>query len=363
MLSISGCGLAYRSTGVTGRFPICALGLMLGAAATQMAAQDQPTPTWHVSTNLIQLPVLVLGPDQGRTAPVAENRFKVSIDGGPLFPATHVRIEGDDPISLSILMHVSGFEGSILLPRMNEAVADLAPTYLHGNDHVSVYTLDCALTRWANDVPAERARLTSAVNSAQRSWTERTRDKKHATCSHPLNLWDSLAFLSTSLHKLPGRHVVLAITDGDDKGSRNNWNELRLFAQAEGVAIFGVMYRPDLEPAWMRKREIENRFDAVCQLTGGTILFAEGRDLSKVLQRFTTMLRERYIVEFPPPAKGTPGQHGLVVSIGKSRDFIRSAGVSVPVADAALLADPRTIPQDESRAPVVGSRRILEKRP
>ena len=46
-----------------------------------------------------------------------------NIDSGPWFRATHVRQEGDDPISLSILLDVSG-DAAELMPKIDDAIAD-----------------------------------------------------------------------------------------------------------------------------------------------------------------------------------------------------------------------------------------------
>ena len=310
---------------------------------------------------LIQLPVLVLSSSQQRAPMVAEGKFRISIDGGPEFLATHVRLEGDDPITLSILLHVSGMgEKEELLPRINAAVAGLVPTFLYPKDHVSVYALDCGLKRSVNDVPAEGEQLKDAADVALRTWTEHRKDKHPAECLNRVNLWDSLAFLIRSMQKMPGRHVILMLTDGDDRGSRNTWNQVRLYAQAEGVAIFGLTYGPYAPQLdWARRQGTENLLNSLCQSSGGTLMYASERTLAERLERFTTMLRERYIVEFPPPAKGTAGQHNLQVSIEKSRYFVRAAGVSVPMPDPVVMADPKTIQGDPSRTPVMGSQRIL----
>jgi hypothetical protein len=92
------------------------------------------------------------------------------------------------------------------------------------------------------------------------------------------------------------------------------------------------------------------------------VLMTDGTFLSQELKRFTEMLRERYIVEFPRPANSTPGEHGILVKIAKSGDeFITSAGITVPVPDAGLLADPTTVPSDPSRTPELGTRKIVTK--
>jgi hypothetical protein len=333
------------------------VGLVAGLGGVPLAAQDGATPTLHVYTNTIQIPVLVLSPMRGPLAPIASSRFSVSLDGGPQFRATHVRTEGDDPISLSILLDVSGSEAK-LIPKLDEAIASLAPLSLHPRDHVSVYVLGCDLIRVSNDVPAEQGELKHAVGKALQPWMNRGGNKNASDCQRPVQLWDALAYVSRMLYGLPGRRVTLAVTEGNDGGSKHSWNEVRTYAQGEGVTIFGLSYVPDEpEPLRFQKLGYENPFTSVCELSGGMVLPASGKTVEQELQRFVTLVRGRYIVEFPRPARSTTGPHSLVVSIDKSDAFIRSAGIAVPVADPALLADPMTIPSDPSRTPELGKQR------
>jgi hypothetical protein len=83
--------------------------------------------------------------------------------------------------------------------------------------------------------------------------------------------------------------------------------------------------------------------------------------LAEALERFTTILRERYIVEFPRPANSTAGEHDMQVRVEKSgHDIVRSTGISVPIPDAAVLADPTTVPSNPSLAPQQGNRRPMK---
>ena len=98
---------------------LCVLGLAAGWSGVSLVGQeptavvDGGVPTLHVYTNLIQIPTLVLGPDRERLkTPIAESRFSISIDNGPWFRVTHVRMEGDDPVSLSILLDGVGIPRS-----------------------------------------------------------------------------------------------------------------------------------------------------------------------------------------------------------------------------------------------------------
>jgi len=322
-------------------------------------AQDADVTTLHVYANTIQIPVLVLGEDRKKIAPIAPNRFHVSFDGGPPFRSSHVRLEGNDPISLAILLDMSG-PNADLSTKLEDAIAELAPLSLRGQDHVSVYGLDCELTRYANDVPVDAAHLRKVVHEALQSWVDQRHAKGGSRCKSEVKLWDALAFVTNQLSGLPGRRVILAVTDGKDKGSKNRWNEVRVFAQASAVAIFGMPYVPWLGVGVPRVGNVmEDPFSSICELSGGLVFSANRSDVAARLKGFVTMVRGRYLVEFPRPYNSTRGQHQLVVTIDKSKAFIRSTGIAVPIQDAKVLDDPSTVHPDSSSAPVEGTRRIL----
>jgi hypothetical protein len=345
------------------RLLVCLCGLALAQSEVALAVQQEPTareqpiPTLHVYANVIQIPTLVLDPQRRPLKkPIAANRFSVSIDSGPWFRATHVRQEGDDPISLSILLDVSG-DSSELMAKMNAAIAALAPDGLHAKDHVSIYALDCSLVQSLNDLPAESERLKVAVNEALQTWM-----LPEVKCQQSIHLWDALARVVVDLSKLPGRRVILTVSNGRDQGSVRSWNEVRDLAEATGVAVFGVTYVPfeakDRQGSFLSWSS-EDPFHSVCELSGGMVLLSTTKSLEFTLHRFVTLVRERYIVEFPRPANATTGKHVKEVRIAHSKDFIRPAGISVPIPDAAVLNDPTTVPSDPSRTPVVGTRKPM----
>jgi hypothetical protein len=332
------------------------------AAQDTPVSTDEPIRTLHVYANLIQIPTLVLGSNRERLkTPIAESRFSISIDNGPWFRATHVRPEGDDPISLSILLDVSG-ETSELMPKIDDVIAGLAPLSLRPKDHVSIYALDCSLVQSLNDVPAESGGLKIGVKEALQSWTLRQQDKQD--CQQSVHLWDALTQITGEMSKLPGRRVILAVTDGNDKGSRTTWNEARNLAENSGVAVFGLSYIPqyakDRNHRFLRW-STEDPFHSLCELSGGIVFLSNTRSLGEALTAFVTTVRERYIVEFPRPAHATAGVHVKEIRIVRSNDFIRPAGISVPVPDAAVLADPTTVPSDPTRTPELGTRAPMKK--
>jgi hypothetical protein len=336
------------------RSPLLKAGLfavssIMGLAAQQPSpSQEEPIHTLHVYTDLVQVPTLVLaGNHEPLKTPIPENRFSVSIDYGPWFRVTHVRREGNDPISLAILLDPTGAAAS-LMPRINDAIAALAPSSLTTRDHISIYAMDCGLTRSLNDVPLE-------------SW--KLHQKNHTTCKQSAHLWDAIRYIDNELYKLPGRRVLLVVTDGRDRGSTISWNEVRTLTQATGVTVFGFM-NSSVTEAWNRwvHQSDADSFQTICELSGGMIMTTSPGSIAKTLERSITLLRERYIVEFPRPSNSTKGEHDMRVKIANSGDdFIRMSGITVPLPDPALLANPTTVPSDPSHAPEQGQRHILQK--
>jgi hypothetical protein len=357
---------------VRGQLWVLSAGIVLWGAGLSawsgrvLAAQNEPTvpgggvPTLHVYANTIQIPVLVLGADRERAKPIAASRFWVNFNEGPWFHATHVRLEEDDPISLSILLDPGS--AATLMPKIDDAIANLAPLSLHAKDHVSVYALDCELTRSANDVPADHLQLKDEVERALEPWRDHKKDKHASRCRNPVHLWDAMGYISQQLYRLPGRRVMLVVTDGNDTGSVNTWNGLRLYDQQSGIAVFGVMPLPqNFGSSYMESRR-ESPFETLCELSGGILVMSMENRLEQVLNRFMTMVRGRYIVEFPRPANSSAGEYAMSVKIDKSSGlFIRAAGISVPVPDAAVLADPTTVPSDPSLTPEIGKRKVIPK--
>jgi len=331
-----------------------------------------PIATLHVFANLEQIPVLVLTPLRTRMKkPVEEARFRVSLDSGPPFRPTHVRREGDDPLAISILIDTTQPDNA-LLPRVKAAVEALGQGPLHAGDRVSVYSIECGLIRSYYDGPGDAALLGKAVDAVMLPWKERRENRHAASCKPSVPLWDSLAIVTAQLARLPGRRVVLAITDGQDSGSRTSWSDAMREAQQASIAVFGVVSEVPANSAGSTldrggtllealavSRRIEDPFDTICESTGGIELPSSSRGLERQLTWAIQALRERYIIEFPRGDQDKPGRHDLNVTLIKTQAYVRPTGISMPLADPKLLANPLTIPGDPGKSPQLGTRTIL----
>jgi hypothetical protein len=377
-------GLKERRSARSLRLSLCAAALALlpftirtilaqSTAAAPQASQSFATPTLHVYENLKQVPVLVLSPRNERMKPLDTSKFRLSLDSGPLFRPTYVRQEGDDPISLAILIDATHPE-SDLLPQLSQAIAALVPDYLQPHDRVSIYAMDCTLIRTAFYIPANAEALRQSVDSALQPWQIRREQKKHPLppCKPSMPLWDSMANVLDDLQHQSGRRVLLAITDGHDDGSRTLWTKVMRQAQLQTIAVFGLLTMPVIGTERSRDNgelfkitspfilSPEDKFNQVCDLSGGVEIQARDAILSWRLKEFTRIVRERYILEFPRANNEEAGHHTMQVTYRKRNNFyIMSSGISVPVATEDEIKGAGTIPVDPSRAPAEGKRKVL----
>ena len=309
-------------------FGLWMLGLTLCASAQDQVPVPDHLVTLHAYANLIQLPTMVLDRWGDPVKERPRQKFMISLDSGKPFPATHVRLEGEDPITLSILIDASGSQKDLLYELPN-AMGKLLPAGLNPRDHVSVYAMDCKVVRTLTDMPASadalRKAATEAINAPGLHG-----GKADPPCGATRRLWDTVVYVMGQMQTLPGRRVILAITDGKDTASKRYWKELRLYAQNAGVAIFGLAGGRDGMGLPSRSVPVTSEFDAVCQGSGGKMLTVEASSLTYRLRDFVKI--------FPRSKTIGPGSHDIVISVVGQNYLIRPAGISVPIAGPQELA-------------------------
>ena len=301
-----------------------------------------------MDTNLVQIPVLVLSPSRERLrAPIAPEKFSIRFNGGPPSRPKYVRVEGEEPIHLAFVVDARSPQDG-LLPKIVETISSLAPAYLHASDRVSIYVISCGSMQAVEEVPAEPMRLRIAVDSAFSSLTERRLQRKKSRCASGARLWDDLFHVTARLQQQSGWRALIAITAGDDSNSKTTSAQLALAAQKSQVAFFGI--NPIIQP--MRGIATRGPFapspfapdaahpdlQGICEVSGGLMTTLYESNLTRRVQQFVQMLRDRYILEFPRPAGLKLGNNLLIVTIDGSNDFIRAAGDQIPVKDSSFQA-------------------------
>ncbi len=308
--------------------------------------------TLRVFTNLIQIPTLVLD-DRGQ--PVEEKthpHFMVSLDAGKPFAPTHVRLQGEDPISLGLLLDASGGQRELLAGMAYELSMLAAKGDLRPRDHVTIYAVDCKMVRSLADGAAEKAALKNAIAQALSS-PELHGGKRAGACAEKLALRDAAFALAGELGQSQGRRALLAVTSGNDGGSEHTWDQVRKAAQRYRITVFGLrnLGSPNLLRSVGKVSNVgppeapglDLRFETLCQTTGGTTLSASDTTLKIRLIDLMRMLRGRYILEFPRQDTLGSGPHVLRVEVPGKEYYIRPSEAMVPLADPRLKEDPAVL--------------------
>lgn len=335
----------------------------LGAAG----AQQEQGFTLHAYADLVQVPALVL---DARLRPlrhaVDPERFMVSLDSGKRFSPTKVRVEGDDPLDVAIVLDVSGSQKK-LVESFPGAALELASA-LRPQDHISIYALDCAhLQRSAERIAPDAKAVQEAMKNVLAS-RRAARRLDGVPCENRILLWSSMVAVVKELQESPARLAMLVVSDGEDRGSQVTWSEVHSVAGLHGVAVFGlrdsvsdgVKDRARRAEDALMPEDAPDRFRDLCGSTGGIMLSATPSTVGKTLRQWVDLLRGRYVIEFPRPKQMGAGLHSIVVSIqGNPGAFVTVAGVPVTVPDAAQMADPSRVHSDAGADIPMGNRRPL----
>lgn len=333
----------------------------------QGTAPDSPY-TLHVYTDLLQVPTLVLTPLHGIYVGLTNQNFTLSLDQGPSFHPTNVRREGNDSITLAIFFDLTSNPSS-MFTSFAEAMSTLPAGVLSAHDYISVYAYDCNLVRTTEDKPATPEQLRASMDKVLTEGREKARNGAAQSCSSEKRLYDALATVAQDIGDLPGRRVILVLSDGADIHSANTWSTVERFAGSKSITVLGL--RPVAKHAvidlfdpfqasgahgWWTMTKADP-FGMLCGSSGGLVLAVDkGTDgMSGQIQRLMTMLRNRYILEFPRPANGGPGLYSINVTISDPKAIVRPAGVAFPPRDRDAAPPEGTLPSDESKMPVVGT--------
>ena len=356
--------LVLSTLGILGTLGIL-LFLVAGARAQTATATpahgDQPY-TLHVYEDLVQVPALVLTSTHESYRGLPPKRFEVQLDGGPKFHPKEARPEGDDPLSLSLLLDARRGEHQDLVRGISTAIARLPQDLLTSRDHVSVFAYDCTLVSSVLDEPASTAVLHSGVAAALAAPRLHGEPGSRGRCRAPIHLWDAMATVTSRVRSLPGRRVLVVVSDGHDWGSKSTADLVRVNASGFGLAIFGVEPAPPQRPVLglrlptrlAMETAMDDAFGVLCNGTGGLVVGGDRDDLDETLARIVRLVRGRYILEFARPQNGTAGSHRIDVSVTDASAIVRSSGVAVGLQDEAQRNDAHTVPKDTSKDPVIG---------
>jgi hypothetical protein len=311
-------------------------------ARAQSPPDAPPAYTLHVYTDLIELPTLVLGRNDHPVRSLNPKDINIRLDGGSPFHPSGIRLEGDDPILLAILIDTQGKPSPLLTAFQNGFPAWITSSF-QPQDRISLYAMNCALFRTAYDQPPNAALLETALNSVIGS-AQSDGKKGDVACQDQSGLRDYLDLIIKRSYPMPGRRVVLILSDGmDDKGLLV-WTDLISDAALYSVTTFGINV-PDAQLfPW------GGSFNDLSQRSGGLNITTTPERVSHTLAQFIDFLRQRYILQFPMPAPIDNNVHQALVTIDRSTKLIRPSQITVPITHPSTQAGPVNVPVEDRPA-------------
>jgi hypothetical protein len=336
------------------------LGLALFSAWSAVAwpqATSPPSgvPTLRVSTDLIEVPVLVLRPPFRAASGLVDKNFVVRLDGGPPFHPSYIHVQGAEPLGLGLLVDAETSEPAKLSSGLQAALQRWQAGLLHGTDRLSIYVFGCRLIRALNDSPADLTLSRNPIVNATSLSTFQAAIEGGRACHQPA-IDDVLEAAISQIAQTSGWKVVLIIVNGERTVDTDALQKVQITAAAAGVTLFVVKYvnGASLPASIYSKTE---GFNLLSASLGGVSVPSSFGDLGEVTEALIEDIRRRYILSFPRPGNGIAGVHSLEVSTNVRGLTVRSSAASAPLLDDASCTSDEGLRLCSDHRPQYGTRK------
>ena len=155
-------------------------------------------------------------------------------------------------------------------------------------------------------------------------------DSPPKSCRNSSRLRGSIVLVMRKLEQLPGRRILVIITSGRDGKSQITWQQLASEAGIDSVTVFGLSTHGPLE-----SQGVADLYNFTRQ-SGGVFFTPTTAELPKALDQIISLLRGRYILQFPMPEDKTPVAYRVLVTVPKFDAVTLPSGVSVPLPNPSL---------------------------
>jgi VWFA-related protein len=266
---------------------------LLGSGATARLAAQQaggdPVPRFKSSADVVTIQAAVRN-GKGRPVPgLTAADFEIR-DNGQLRPVLSLRSDAGSPVSLAILVDMSGSMAiSPKLAMARQALDSVISQLRPGEDEVAVFTFDSALHD-RHAFTKDPSKLTGALDNL----------KPYGTTS----LYDATAAAARRLSERSATHkAIVLLTDGIDTSSRYNAPEVSGLASSIAVPVYVMATVPSIDQRMMmeaaERSDHSNAADLrdLAEWTGGQLVFASTlTETTTAAVDLLTELRQQYVI-------------------------------------------------------------------
>jgi len=271
---------------------VIGIGVIAGSAAAALHAQGPPKPalpTFRSAADVVTIQAAVRDARGRVVTGLTSEDFEVR-DNGQLRSILSLRSDRDSPISLAILVDMSGsMRMGPKIAMARQAYDSILSQVRQGEDEVAVFTFDSGLH--------ERRGFTRDLGALKDGLAE---FEPFGTTS----LYDGTAAVARRLAGRAGaRKAVVVLTDGIDTSSALTAREVSGVASAIDVPVFVVAtvpsgdLRPAFEPSQRGVASSTADLRDLADWTGGQFVFASTfAQTLAAASRLVDDLRQRYVI-------------------------------------------------------------------
>jgi len=288
-------------------FVFLAVGLVFVSElrAQKPAPTPPPTDEGPVKTFEVRLPVTVTYKKNLVTG-LTKNDFAVLEDGVPQDVTFFTSEDNNPPVYVGVLMDTSpSTAGKIGFSK--EAAKNFIYTVTRlRKDKAAFMTFDNEIVL-RQDFTDKLDLLDRAVDQVKKTGSQTA-------------LYDAVwQFSDEKLRTVPGRRVIVIITDGDDTFSRAELKDAIDIAQRTETTVFGISTKagflgtvPGVDAGQVKDRG-DKFLTQLCEQTGGEAFFTGDMfELEKAFKKISEELRTQYILTYQPRNQSYDGRERKV---------------------------------------------------
>lgn len=277
-------------------FSITAVFAFVLSAAVAASAQDEPSRVFEV-----RLPVTVTQKKELITG-LQRSDFAVFEDGVPQEVTFFTSEKSNPPVYVGVLMDTSPSTAG-KLQFSKEAAKNFIYTVTRlRKDKAAFMTFDHQVTL-QQDFTDKLDLLDRAVDKIKKTGSQTA-------------LYDAVwQFSDEKLRSVPGRRVIVIITDGDDTFSRADLQDAIDIAQRTETTIFGISTKagflgsvPGVEAGTVKDKG-DKFLTQLCEATGGEAFFTgDMLELERAFKKISEELQGQYILTYRPANQNYDGR-------------------------------------------------------
>jgi VWFA-related protein len=289
------------------------LGGLLSAAAAQIVLNPPKNPgVISVEVELVNVLCSVRDGHGGYVKGLSESDFEIREDGKRQ-PITHFAREVDTPMTVALLLDVSGSVAAIIGTEKT-AAQRFFDEVLRAGDKSLLVGFASQIAVW-QDLTGSKGLLQDALERAG----------PHALPSgtefQPRGgtlLYDAVGLVAEQkLKRLPGRKTMILITDGEDNGSIANIAKAVKSAQEADAVVYGIHYVDEERGA--SRRDGLSALERLATPTGGRSFHVSKKlPLDEVFTEIAEEMRNQYGIGYRPPGAKESGYHKVEVKSTKA---------------------------------------------